>query len=209
MPLGASITAGLSVNQGVHTFEGGYRKPLEALLEPVLEAKHIDFDFVGSQVDDPSVPMKRRHHEGHCGWRVDNIDDQIVGWIQTYQPDVVLLMVGTNDVLQNYDLENAPARLDHLVTDILTAGVKYVFVSSILPLSDPDLNQKANVYNSAISDLMLTRQHNGEHIIWVDQDGDSGVTPSDLGDGIHPNAPGYGKVADLWFQALGPLLNRN
>jgi acyl-CoA thioesterase-1 len=208
MPLGASITAGLSVNQGVHTFEGGYRKPLEALLEPALQAKNLDFDFVGSQIDPPTAQIKRNHHEGHPGWRTDSIDEHAAEWIQASQPDVVLLLVGTNDILQNFDLQNAPARLNQLVTDILaTSPVKFVFVSSILPLGDPVLDAEAKTYNAAIADLMLTRQHGGEHIIWVDQYADSGITAQDLGDGIHPNAPGYAKLAQLWFQAMAPLLN--
>src|SRR5580698_3173227 len=70
MPLGDSITAGLTVIQGTHTLNGGYRRRLESL----LDSNHVAFDFVGSQSDPDDVPNTRKHHEGHSGWRIQDID---------------------------------------------------------------------------------------------------------------------------------------
>lgn len=39
------------------------------------------------------------NHEGHSGWQAYDIArNNIVGWVQTYKPDVVQFMLGTNDV---------------------------------------------------------------------------------------------------------------
>ena len=50
-----------------------------------------------------------RNHEGHSGWRIDEIHASIDGWLTTYQPEVVLLLIGTNDVTQDYQVSTAPA----------------------------------------------------------------------------------------------------
>ena len=41
-------------------------------------------------------------HEGHSGWRIDQIDANVVDWLRTTTPRTVLLHIGTNDMLQNY-----------------------------------------------------------------------------------------------------------
>ena len=101
MPLGDSITRGkgdgnLSV--------GGYR----AFLEDQLAAGGYSFDFVGSLVEGPPS-LADKDHEGHGGLRIDQIGAQVQAWLGAADPDVVLLMIGTNDITQNYDLANAPA----------------------------------------------------------------------------------------------------
>jgi acyl-CoA thioesterase-1 len=199
MPLGASYTAGLTVIDGQDVFQGGYRRELETLL--VQEG--VDFEFVGSQEDPPTADIVRKHHEGHRGWRIDSIDGSASTWVSRYRPDVVLLLVGTNDILQNYSLASAPDRLDTLVGHLLKMdSVKYVFVSSILPLADLALDAKVQTYNAAIETRISARKLQGQPVDWVDIYNDSGVTVQELSDGIHPDALGYDKMAHVWFDSF-------
>src|SRR5687767_179244 len=101
MPLGDSITQS-DVNHN------SYRRPLWKL----LQAAHIPVDFVGSltehyvpRVNDPPNPDFDMDHEGHAGLRTDEILAQIPAWAQTYQPDVVLIHLGTNDLMQGQSNE--------------------------------------------------------------------------------------------------------
>src|SRR5439155_16012635 len=78
-------------------------------------------DFVGSGANGPPE-LGDHDHEGHSGWRIDQLDANIVGWLRTSAPHTVLLHIGTNDVNQNLDLANAPARLSTLVDHILATA---------------------------------------------------------------------------------------
>ena len=204
MPLGASYTAGLTVTPaGEHLFEGGYRRFLETRLEGFFNPSGLNFDFVGSQEDAADVPLLRKHHEGHPGWRIEDIDQHAAEWVKTYDPDAVLLLIGTNDILQNDDLAGAPDRLDRLVGHVLAARhVKWIFVSSLIALSDPALNAEVQGFNAAIEQKVLERQSQGQPVVWVDLYHDAGVSAQELGDGIHPDAQGYEKMAGVWYRSI-------
>ena len=122
LPLGDSITEGWLPTGGV----GGYR--VELFSKAVLAGKNIT--FVGSQtssnapntVENQTFPKK---HEGHDGYTIDtgsgnsgisgSITDQAMA---NYHPNIVLLMIGTNDVNGNIDVANAPTRLGKLIDEI-------------------------------------------------------------------------------------------
>jgi Ricin-type beta-trefoil lectin domain-like len=91
MPLGDSITEGTQV-------PGGYRIGLWQR----LSAAGYRVDFVGTQFNGPSG-FGDYDHEGQPGWRIDQIDANITGWLGTAAPRTVLLHIGTNDVLQNFN----------------------------------------------------------------------------------------------------------
>jgi acyl-CoA thioesterase I len=210
MPLGASYTAGLTVTpSGEHIFEGGYRRYLETSLEGLFQIPGLDFDFVGSQEDPATASLKRKHHEGHPGWRIEDIDQHQAEWVSTYQPDAILLLVGTNDILENNHLEEAPDRFDQLVGHLVKSKrVQWVFVSSLLPLTDPALDAEVQKYDAAIEQKVLQRQAQGQSVIWVDMYHDSGVKIDELGDGIHPNAEGYEKMARVWYRSIARTLTQ-
>src|SRR5215217_6834513 len=124
MPLGDSITEGTQV-------PGGYRIGLWQR----FTNNRYTVDFVGSQFNGPST-LGDHDHEGHPGWRIDQIDASIVGWLNTFNPRTVLLHIGTNDVLQNFNLSGAPSRLSTLIDHITnTKPAADVFVAQITPLS--------------------------------------------------------------------------
>ncbi len=103
MPLGDSITDGLLP-------PGGYRSDLWQY----LTADGLDADFVGSRSNGPPQ-LGDRDEEGHPGWRIQELYAHARGWLLRYRPDVVLLHIGTNDVIQRSNLKRAPRRLGALV----------------------------------------------------------------------------------------------
>ncbi|HEV8246101.1 MAG TPA: SGNH/GDSL hydrolase family protein, partial [Polyangiaceae bacterium] len=108
MPLGDSIT------DGVGSSGGGYRPELFHLA--LSDSTTITFEGSGSNgpdfVDGVAFP---KHHEGHSGFTIQQIRDSIVTWVQTANPQIVTLMIGTNDMNMNLDVANAPARLGDLI----------------------------------------------------------------------------------------------
>jgi lysophospholipase L1-like esterase len=172
MPLGDSITDGYNV-------PGGYR----IRLWQRLAAGGYTVDFVGTGSNGPGA-LGDHDHEGHSGWRIDEIDANASNWLRPTNPRSVLLHIGTNDILQGRDVANAPARLsallDHVRTLVPTAEV---FVATITPLSDPAREAQVQTYNSAIPGIV---QGKGARFHVVDMH--AALTTADLADGVHPNA---------------------
>jgi len=126
-------------------------------------------------------------------------------------PGVVLLMIGTNDMLQGIDTSNAPARLSTLVGDIVNAdpGVT-LYVSNILPVN-PNGSQNgittqatlANIqaYDAAIPGVVVSYAAQGYNVKFVDQYSTTNAV-TQTSDGIHPTYVAYQQIAQTWFQAI-------
>jgi lysophospholipase L1-like esterase len=189
MPLGDSITDGLVV-------PGGYRIGLWQR----FVAGGYNVQFVGSLSNGPAS-LGSKNHEGHSGWRIDMIDANIVNWLRTTTPHTVLLHIGTNDIIQNTDLANAPGRLSTLIDHITaTVPTAEVFVATIIPLASASLETNLDKFNAAIPGIVQSKVNAGKHVHLVGMH--SALTTADLADGIHPNAGGYDKMAAVWFNAL-------
>ncbi|GAA1852176.1 RICIN domain-containing protein [Asanoa iriomotensis] len=186
MPLGDSITDGYNV-------PGGYRINLWQR----LAGGGYAVDFVGSGFNGPAS-LGDHDHEGHSGWRIDQIDANVVAWLRAYTPRTVLLHIGTNDLNQNYDIANAPARLSALIDKIrATAPDVELFVAQITPETDATLAARVRAYNAAIPGIVAGK---GARTHLVDLH--SPLTTADLADGVHPNQAGYDKMAAVWYSAL-------
>jgi lysophospholipase L1-like esterase len=189
MPLGDSITEGTQV-------PGGYRIGLWQR----LSTGGYRVDFVGTQSNGPAA-LGDHDHEGHPGWRIDQIDANIAGWLSTANPRTVLLHIGTNDVLQNYNLSGAPSRLSTLI-DHITAGAPTadVFVATIIPLASASQEAAARTFNAAVPGIVQSKVNAGKRVHLVDMH--AALTTADLTDGIHPTAGGYDKMAATWYAAM-------
>ncbi|SRR6266545_7246340 len=189
MPLGDSITFGDGSSHG-----GGYRGELWHALADAGR----DVDFVGSEQDgafpDPD-------HEGHPGWEIDDITDQIVRWLTLWRPTVVLLHIGTNDLDRDADVKRAPGRLATLVDTILrTAPAVTLFVASVAPVRSDVVQRRIDAFNVEVPRLVAERARAGYTIHFVDVAAE--LTTADLFDDLHPNDQGYAKMAGVWFAAL-------
>jgi lysophospholipase L1-like esterase len=189
MPLGDSITEGTQV-------PGGYRIGLWQR----LSAAGYRVDFVGSQFNGPAA-LGDHDHQGHPGWRIDQIDGAITGWLRNTSPRTVLLHIGTNDVLQNFNLSGAPGRLSTLIDHITAATPSAdVFVATIIPLASAGQEAAARTFNAAIPGIVQGKVNAGKRVHLVDMH--AALTTADLIDGVHPTAGGYDKMAATWYAAL-------
>jgi lysophospholipase L1-like esterase len=188
MPLGDSITDGVGVSGG-----GSYRTGLWQRLANA----GIATDFVGSLSNGPAS-LGDHDHEGHSGWRIDQLDANITGWVQQSNPRTILLHIGTNDIGQNYDVANAPARLSALIDKIRALAPQVqLFVAQLIPTANAGNETRTQAFNAALPGIVAGK---GPLTHLVDMH--SVVTTADLADGLHPNATGYDKMAARWFSAL-------
>jgi uncharacterized repeat protein (TIGR02543 family) len=198
MPLGDSITLG-------YPGLDGYRKDL------YLDLNNSGFsvDFVGSQSDGMSFDP---NHEGHIGYNASNIRDGVYNWLINNPADVVLLHIGTND-MEN-ETKSVPETVSE-VGDILNEidrwelykgeSVTVVLARIILRSDSLSLNNKTLQFDDALEAMALSRIANGDNIVIVDMEHALNY-PGDLVDGIHPTQTGYGKMADVWYNALIKIL---
>jgi lysophospholipase L1-like esterase len=133
------------------------------------------------------------------------------GRLATVKPNVILIMLGTNDVDQSIDLTNAPARLTTLVNTIYSqpgVGTPSIFLASVPPnrtdYADP-FNTTA--FNAAVPGVVSSLQALGRKVRFVDQ-----FTPLNNayatnmgGDNLHTNAVGNATLALQWFNAIAAL----
>ncbi|UBF25153.1 GDSL-type esterase/lipase family protein [Kovacikia minuta CCNUW1] len=199
MPLGDSITHGWITN--LDTGSGGYR----VSLWNSLRNGGYDVDLVGTRSTGPSTID--RDHEGYPGYRIDQVAAIVDNLLVANQPDVVLLMLGTNDLLQDRSVGNAPNRLAGLIDQIYTQQPDVqILVASLPPLnySSNDTQQVID-FNSLLPDIVESRFAQGRNIHLVDINRSMGVT--DLADKIHPTASGYVKIANTWYDAIRSLVD--
>lgn len=210
MPLGDSITNGFSV-------AGAYRNRLCELL--VQNNLSESVDFVGSQSTGTGYD---KDNEGHSGWAIaavpvsgdvekkgrQGLTENIDSWMDTYEPDIVLLQIGTNDILSLYDLDNVPMRLEALVDKILAklpqrgklyiAKIPYIAENATYNKTgknQTEMSEIVDTYNAAVTNLAEEKG-----LTLVDING--ALTLFDLKDGIHPTVDGYAKMGDLWYEVL-------
>lgn len=196
MPLGDSITLGAGNGGG-----GGYRLHL---WQRLVQQDKLNIEFVGSQQSGPAE-LASRNHEGHGGWRIDQVRDIIDGILARYTPDVVLLHVGTNDLGERFQLDSAPARLRDLAARICAdrPGVNLI-IAAIIPIVDLDLLVRE--YDAQIPGVVAGLQESGCKAHYVDMS--RIVSVSELFDGVHPTSSGYAKMADAWYPPIKSIYNR-
>ena len=197
MPLGDSLTDGYYV-------PGAYRQ----FLWQKLHQREIVFEFVGSETDlgDPVVSeFTDSCHEGHSGWKIHEIDFMLLSWLPTFEPDLILLLIGTNDLLGNYMVDQAPQRLERLLNNLWEfLPAAKVILGSLPPVGHPDFNSAVLDYNDAVQHLVKRFQKQHRAIYLADLY--PAITEADLLDGVHINVAGYEKMADVWLKVLEPLL---
>ena len=187
MPLGDSITDGAAI-------PGGYRVRLGQL----LGTTGVPVDFVGTLQNGPAE-LADRDHEGHSGSRIDQLAAEAAAWVHRAQPDVVLLLAGTNDIWQRHGLAGAPQRLLGLLTSVHRAAPEARIVVSTLPPC-PDRAIEREQFNAALPAVVAEARAAGIPALLTPAG--SALTVDDLYDGVHPNASGHEKLAAGFYHAV-------
>lgn len=215
-PLGDSITYGAG-------HPGGYRQTLVAN----LIARGCSFNLVGTLASNSTKTLSaahQRHHDGHSGYSIANGSDisgksrrglyeGVISWHRSIKkPDVILLMIGINDLNIGYKVRSAPRRLDLLVTRLFGYYPQTRLLIASLPAADPnnrhrhgatnDLASAISYYNAGIVSIVAKHQAMGQNIALVDMH--ARLTLADLADGLHPSAEGYVKMGNAWANAIVP-----
>jgi GDSL-like Lipase/Acylhydrolase family len=197
MPLGDSITDGFRA-------AGGYRAPLYLW----LANSGFNFTFVGSQSDNSVSYLPYPDHEGISGSEINSVAAGFVGWGEAYTPDVILLLIGTNDYGYNDDTANATNRLDQLIELIATNQPNAKLVVANLTLRTDNASAESAIettFNPFVPGIVASHAAMGQKVYFVDMHSVLGA--SDLADGLHPDQIGYDKLAAKWFTAITNIIS--
>ncbi|MEW2575288.1 SGNH/GDSL hydrolase family protein [Streptomyces syringium] len=193
LPMGDSITEGWGTATWV-----GYR---DDLFKQLHRLGH-DIDFVGSRKD-LVQPDGDPDHFGTSGIRIEAINAVVAQQLPPTKPDWVLLHIGTNNMYDAISAAQAPAQLRELVDNILrVCPDTKILLAAIIPSKNALYQANIDAYNRevrAVAEERAGRVHfvDMAHVL---------QPADDLGDDVHPNLMGYGKMSAAWRDALHPLL---
>ncbi|KAA1262485.1 GDSL-like Lipase/Acylhydrolase [Rubripirellula obstinata] len=231
LPLGDSTTAGYTDNPGWDVpYNHGYRSGLYNR----LTSAGVDFTFVGQSPEAATdgtpllfIPklvtgdwsfggtrtpatdldaLGQNNHRGYGGAQSAGTNNLVRGWLQADDPDIVLLMMGTND-------RNA-TNLDTLIGTIVDEKPNaHIILSEIIPLrtDDLDLRQSILTFNDAVRNEVFPKYLDlGANVSLVDHYTDFLVNPNDpqsidnslMATFNHPNNDGYERIAQNFFEGI-------
>jgi acyl-CoA thioesterase-1 len=159
-------------------------------------------DLVGSQRDAPA-PVPDRDHEGVSGITLEAMGPRVAEWVRRARPDVVLLHNGTNDLLRGASAPVAAARLQGVLDEIVSVSDAHVIVAGVwAPLPGDERDREEFERLSAVT--VAGFRERGHPMRFVDATGLLG--PDGLADGLHPNATGYRRIAEMWEREILEVL---
>lgn len=199
MPLGDSITDGSSFDSPDGS--GGYR----LRLYNSLTTAGYNVDYIGSQTVNSSL-IPEQNHEGHGGWRIDQLDTNMAGWLGSMaDPDVVLMHIGTNDFGQNFNTATAIDRLDALILKIATLRpYTHIIVTNLMERGEPTNTNIQALFNPFVQTRVNAHFAAGRRVYFLDMR--ATVPLADMPDNLHPNQTGYDKMADAWLPAIQAII---
>lgn len=134
-----------------------------------------------------------------------------VGRLATVKPNLILIMLGTNDMNNNIDVANAPGRISTMIDTIFNlpgVGDPTIMVAQIAPNRvSTGATQRTADYNAALPAVINAQKSLGRDVYLVDH-----FTPLNanystymLSDNLHPNTAGNNVIGANWFNAIQPL----
>lgn len=194
------MSMGDSITEGV--LPGGYRD----CLYWDLESGGTNIQFVGDQYTNPGgyLPDNETAHEGVGGITTNQMNDYVSASqiVAATHPDMVLLLIGTNDVGRDHVSPwDEVDRLSNLIDTIhgQSWGTK-ILVANLLARTDDGPGGFIDQTNSLIPN-MLAGKNNTVFVNMHDA-----LTTNDLVDGLHPNAQGNAIMGGTWGWAIATQL---
>ena len=244
LPLGDSLTAGcgslagpannwtsvwLSGSPPYSQLSGGFRAPLWSS----LTAAGFSVEMVGSQRNGPSyLPAAAQAHEGWPGISIRGMTKK-APWVGL-GADIVLLMLGTNDLYENRTLAQLTGDMGALLASLRTALPRAtLIVQTLMRISvagRPELEPAVAAYNAALVGVTAAA---GAGVLLLDTGGASGLCNADTSPlrrlctecneawggkpapcvadpaayaRVHPTAAGYGVLAGIQAAFISALL---
>ncbi|KAI1416276.1 carbohydrate esterase family 3 protein [Hypoxylon sp. FL1857] len=196
MGLGASIVKG-------ETSPGylGFRKPMrDGLVGAGFTVNMVGSVRLGDFVDNDV--------EAYGGKKILEMHEYAKKIVPKTLPNVFVINLGTNNLLQNIDVDKVGEQMEDMINYLLTASNQStVVLSTMLTNKVPNLEPKVLDMNRQYRDIMKTFEADRKPVVLAEMhpsEGGSGVpTANEIGpDGSHPTVKGYEMMARIFVQAI-------
>ncbi len=229
MTIGDSLTVGTrsNINDTAQGDLGGYR---DDLFNRFAE-NGVLIDYVGDYAGAPDGSgLLDGAHQGVGGRKSARVRDDITVKTTEYDADIVLLIVGTNDVTYDneFSLSNYPNQVTQMIQELFAANPDvHLFLSTIPPVQpDESIEGNSGVDHQVMIDTLndWIRTHVAElqgegnaniHLVDIAAElTTNDISTTDIDSGVHPTEDGYGIIAEAMFNAInsvfstdGPILD--
>ena len=213
VPVGDSLTKGM-----LDTDDGGMHPTYRYWLWNKLRTNGYDVDFVGSW-SEPNFPVSfDKANEGHGGYTIGGILNgvgtagKLSTWMNSYTPDMALVLLGTNDVLAQTPMATRFSNLDGVVNTLRAKNSRITIVLAKLPpTGDSYRNTNSGLiqFNNQLPSWASARSTSSSRIVVVDlYSGYDGRADNQAPRYIHPDESGERKIADRFYAAITPYLSK-
>lgn len=246
MCIGDSITDGYT-----NDYVGSYRK----FIYHNLTEMGYNIDMVGSKgggwtptyTDSETGESFEFDNDntGYSGYSIMNYSGrsgiyetlQSTGCLTSEAPDIITLQIGTNDIIDNHEIDKAGERLEILVDYILEniPDDSALFISPIPPLdpnrsdvydwfgnyrhsadwseqyndaqAEMDVNIAVMKYNTQVIALAEKKKQEGKNVQFSEAAFEITDVKTQLFDGVHPNNTGYKAMGDYWSDIINTYIS--
>jgi lysophospholipase L1-like esterase len=144
-------------------------------------------------------------HEGHWGWRADQVLQYIDRWAKDARPDLVLVHLGTNDLGGGEPVDETLEEIAGIVGALRRASPHAtILLGQIIPTDYDSINAHIVEFNRGIAALALQLDRPDSPVRAVDHYRDYDPDRHNY-DGIHPNPVGATLMATRWIETLEAL----
>ena len=200
MAVGDSITRGVR-----EELVESYRS---SLVTQMMQAD-CSFEMVGSQTSNSGHNSFVSPHESYSGHRVDHFltgfqsqagnNEGIAISMERYNPNLVLLFLGTNDILRGQNIADTVAEMDMVITTIVDGGAS-VLVANTTPIyRSSDVEQRQKRYSDQLEAYVAQLGNANVSIVDVNSDFTRAMI---LSDDLHPNHAGDAHIAQQFYEAI-------
>ncbi|PVY38083.1 SGNH/GDSL hydrolase family protein [Pontibacter virosus] len=227
MPLGNSITQGGEVNPSYRyelwkmLVDAGVKFEFVGSMDTnwFREAPNTE---QGADVASPVIGEVYKEqtftnkHEGHWGWTTTDLlngyenptpykrdKGKLSDWLKGYTPDVVLMHLGTNDMIHSKTTSGTVSRIEQIIGQLRADNENVaILLAKITPIPSTYANVDSTQHFVSLLPALATRLSTQKSPIIV-VDINTGYNPATLTyDSLHPNTAGEKFIAKRWYDAI-------
>jgi len=173
----------------------------------------IDFDWsvdlIGPEIDNSTYPEYNElefdiNHAAVSGYTTLNVLRTIEETLlEIDTPDIVLLGIGGNDLVQTGDYERAISNINEIIDILQTNNPDVtIFLEQIAPAKTTTFRFQGllEIFNNGIADVAISKTTTTSEVVAVDMA--SGWEDILLADNVHYNGLGAKVIADRYYDAI-------
>ncbi|MBX0334108.1 SGNH/GDSL hydrolase family protein [Pontibacter sp. HSC-14F20] len=155
-------------------------------------------------------------HEGHWGWATTDLlngyenptqykrdKGKLSDWLKGYTPDVVMMHLGTNDMIHSEPTDGTINRIEEIIGQLRADNENVaILLAKITPIPEQYANIDSTQYFVSLLPALASRLSTQKSPIIV-VDVNSGYNPATYTyDALHPNTVGEKFIAKRWYDAI-------